>query len=165
MFVCHSSPVRSSIGAREKRDVVSLPYDAEVEYLQMSNVQYIDTGKTVSDKTEVEFWFYCDEYSVTFFPLFGVYKSDGYFGCQRNSGGSPYVITAWRGNSSKLDITGKSDSLKTGIIEFKNEKWGINGVYNSYPSSAFDSTSTAWYGRVNGISTFGDNKRMGYLKM
>ena len=48
MFVCHSSPVRSSLGARGKSDVVSLPYDAEVEWIQPSGGAYINTGITVS---------------------------------------------------------------------------------------------------------------------
>ena len=58
MFVCHSSPVRSSLGARGKSDVVSLPYDAEVEYLETDGACYIDTGVYLRTPIKVE----CDYY-------------------------------------------------------------------------------------------------------
>ena len=143
-----------------------LPYDAEVEYLQSNANGYIDTGKAVSDKTEVEFWFNADQSANTYIPIFGVYRRDGYLGCQISYGGGPSRILAWRGTSTKsIFIETKSLDQCTGVIELKNGQWGMNGTFKSFPSSMFQSTSTAWFNRVNGIGNFGAVRKFGYLKM
>ena len=41
---CLSSPVRSALGAERNNVKAPLPYDAEVEYLESTGTQWIDTG-------------------------------------------------------------------------------------------------------------------------
>lgn len=146
-----------------------LPYDAEVEYIELTNVQYIDTGVTISDKTEFEFWFSAFGYSGSYFPLFGVYgnESGSSLGVQRNSGGElGYRITVWRGSNSKQDIGSLDSDAYEGVVSLHSGTFSFRGQTLTISSGTFQSSETAWYGRINGVANyFGSDKKLGFLKI
>ena len=93
MFVCHSSPVRSSLGARGKSDVVSLPYDTEVEYLESTGTQWIDTGIFCLKKYSFEFSVSVSYNGVSYEDYFGGSQSDSQAGWRfRRDGNSEKVL-------------------------------------------------------------------------
>ena len=51
--VC-SSPVRSALGAERNKGTKPMPYDAELEFIESTGTQYIDTGLWFTDDTQLE---------------------------------------------------------------------------------------------------------------
>lgn len=87
----------------------SLPYDAEIEYLQSSGTQYIDTGI----KTEMT-----DTYSVDIDIIdtgFAVGDGNNFFFLQRGSHGGIYV-TAWTSNTKVADKVRVNVFIENGTI-------------------------------------------------
>ena len=106
-----------------------LPYDAEVEYLESSNTQYIDTLFIPSEKTTVEL--FCKIISAP-----NAYNS--FFGCGTNYNGSNIFCLAaakyksrifcYRG--SKFNVTTADDSFSPGDEIFGKISPTQGGIYN-----------------------------------
>lgn len=117
MFVCHSSPVRSSLGARGKSDVVSLPYDAEVEYLESTGTQWIELPLRFADfpNTVLSFSFgLAQSYSVNL-PFFGSFASSsgGYNRCTPGSAAISWNVGA---ASDAMISLGTVAEAKNGMV-------------------------------------------------
>lgn len=142
-----------------------LPYDAELEYLESTGKQYIDTGIVPGSDVEFEFWFSAPSYSATFYPLFGSYSNGNYLGVQRNSGGTPYSLIAWRGSSGKKQITSSNVENYEGVISLHGDIFTFKEDTYAISTSAFNGNTSMWYGRVNGIDTFGGSRLIGFCKI
>jgi hypothetical protein len=142
-----------------------LPYDAEVEWLESDKNQHIDTGVLAASDIEFDAWFSADEYSGSFFPIFGAYSDKGYLGFQRNSGGSPYSVLGWRGSSAKRTISGSNAANYEGAVSLRNDKFTFREFSLTISTSAFAGSASLWYGRVNGFTNYGGARRIGVCKI
>ena len=51
--IAYCKPIRNALGAKGGEKGIRLPYDAEVEYLESTGTQYIDTGAVVSKTSHI----------------------------------------------------------------------------------------------------------------
>ena len=159
------SPVRSSLGAERNSGGEALPFDSEVEWLEIDNSkkQYIDTGIEASDSVDFCLWFSQEGFSSYYIPLFGSNVDGAYLSVYRNSGNMPSEVFARYGNSTSFFIGNKGYQ---GIIEKYNGVFSFNGDSIEVQSSPFSSSETLWLGHVNGISfMIGNKKKIGFCKI
>ena len=117
----NAEPIRSALGAfRWYSNAVELPYDAEVEYLQSTGTQWIDTG--VLSRSDVDFTIYIQPLKGGDTKLFGVYGDASYIGT---------FGTSWRLASGTFGwITyGTLDFNAITEISLIGLEWYVDGEY------------------------------------
>lgn len=120
-----------------------LPYDAEVEYLQSSGTQYIDTGIYGNPQTASEVRFNADTGSPS--TLFGCYFSTN----ERSLTISVGNNVAQRFHNTVCNATVPFDSDTT-VLTNKNGVT-VNGVFTSRETpSSFTTNYTLYLFRING---------------
>lgn len=83
-----------------------LPYDAEVEYLESTGTQYIDTGYVMKPLTKYKIDFSCTSSSSASKIIFGIYSlrsADGTVITQKNNFGVN-IVGSWAGVNAILGI-------------------------------------------------------------
>lgn len=101
--------------------VPSLPYDTEIEYLQSSGTQYIDTGISLTTDFKCEIKAELITHTNTFETLLGS-LDNGVYGTALGflkSGGYPYIEFGVRNTSvtvSPLSLRVYKSSLKNGVL-------------------------------------------------
>lgn len=116
----------------------SLPYDAQVEYLQSSGTQYIDTGILPNNTTKVE--------------LKGVFKYSAAttrFGSRAGSTSLQFDIITGIDNTIRIDF---------GTGTYDNSQWTIGKkVVNTIVIDATSKKATAEYGGSTVTHTYGSS--------
>ena len=132
------SITRSLLGGREREAGKSVPYDSEVEWLESTGPQYIDTGMIFDQSSSCEL--FGRAVSSSAFPFFGSRFSSssrgftiqkyaaGYFGGQYS--GSIYY-------SVPTDFNWHRFCLDGGILVFDGQ------IVHRFPSSKFTTPTTA----------------------
>lgn len=111
-----------------------MPYDAEVEYLESSGTQYIDTGVIPNETTEVDIVVSFKEKNTNVY--FGSRYDPYRFCCASFSSGNQFAFgmtkNAWPGTKTTLS-TGTFYTLTA-----KNGSYSVNGTtYSSTSQSSF----------------------------
>ena len=101
-----------------------LPYDAEVEYLQSTGTQYLDTGERIYNDTSVTVTMYSDYSTNTATYFFGSDSSTERFYFREYQGNASFSAGGWWENTS-ISFVG------THTVTMTNNSITVDGVSSS----------------------------------